>query len=187
MSKLVVILGPQAVGKMTVGQELAKITGLRLFHNHMTIDLVSKIFPMSTPTGWDLICKFRRDIFEAVAKSELEGIIFTFIWDFDNPAWKGYFDDLIDLYEQHNGEVYFVELEADLEQRIIRNKSENRLLHKPSKRNFGESEANLFDWADKLRMNTKDGEIYHKNWLKICNTNISAGEAAEMIREKFDL
>lgn len=39
--KLVLIFGPQAVGKMTVGQELAKITGLKLFHNHMTIDLVS--------------------------------------------------------------------------------------------------------------------------------------------------
>lgn len=35
MSKtLVIILGPHAVGKMTVGQELAKITDLRLFHNH---------------------------------------------------------------------------------------------------------------------------------------------------------
>ena len=42
--KLVLIFGPQAVGKMTVGQELAKITGLKLFHNHMTIDLVSNFF-----------------------------------------------------------------------------------------------------------------------------------------------
>lgn len=30
--KLVVILSPQAVRKMTVGQELQKLTGLRLFH-----------------------------------------------------------------------------------------------------------------------------------------------------------
>ena len=39
--KSVHVFGPQAVGKMTVGQELAKITDLKLFHNHMTIDLVS--------------------------------------------------------------------------------------------------------------------------------------------------
>lgn len=32
--KLVLIFGDGAVGKMTVGQELMKITGLRLFHNH---------------------------------------------------------------------------------------------------------------------------------------------------------
>ena len=35
--KLVLIVGDGAVGKMTVGQELMKMTGLRLFHNHMTI------------------------------------------------------------------------------------------------------------------------------------------------------
>ena len=39
--KFILLFGPQAVGKMTVGQELAKITDLKLFHNHMTIDLVS--------------------------------------------------------------------------------------------------------------------------------------------------
>ena len=37
------IFGPHAVGKMTVGQELSKITNLKLFHNHMTIDIVSRI------------------------------------------------------------------------------------------------------------------------------------------------
>ena len=44
---LVIILGPHAVGKMTVGQELAKITDLRLFHNHMSIELARKLFAPS--------------------------------------------------------------------------------------------------------------------------------------------
>jgi len=44
MAKLVIIMGAQAAGKMTVGQELAKITDLKLFHNHMTFDLVSEFF-----------------------------------------------------------------------------------------------------------------------------------------------
>ncbi len=38
--KLVMIFGNLAVGKMTVGQELAKITNFKLFHNHMTIEPV---------------------------------------------------------------------------------------------------------------------------------------------------
>ncbi len=42
--ELVLVFGPQAVGKMTVGQELDKITKLKLFHNHMTIDLVSQCY-----------------------------------------------------------------------------------------------------------------------------------------------
>ena len=52
--KFVIIVGPHAVGKMTVGQELEKITGLKLFHNHMTIELVSPFFsslpqPVTSP------------------------------------------------------------------------------------------------------------------------------------------
>lgn len=42
--KLVFLFGNTAVGKMTVGQELMKITDLRLFHNHMTIEPVIEIF-----------------------------------------------------------------------------------------------------------------------------------------------
>ena len=42
--KLVLIIGAGAVGKMTVGQELMKITNLRLFHNHMMIEPVIDIF-----------------------------------------------------------------------------------------------------------------------------------------------
>lgn len=41
---LVFIVGPPAVGKMTVGHELARRTGLKLFHNHHTIDLALRFF-----------------------------------------------------------------------------------------------------------------------------------------------
>ena len=80
--KLVLLFGPQAVGKMTVGQELAEITGLKLFHNHMTIDLVSNFFDYSTEEGKRLVTLYRIEMFKAVAKSDLEGMIFTFTWCF---------------------------------------------------------------------------------------------------------
>lgn len=83
MAKLVLLTGPQAVGKMTVGQELEKITNLKLFHNHMTIDLVSNFFSYGTKVGQDLVTDIRMKIFEAVAKSELEGIIFTFVMAYE--------------------------------------------------------------------------------------------------------
>lgn len=41
--------------------------------------------------------------------------------------------------------------------------------------------------AQNMRMNSRDGENFHANWLKICNSHISAGEAAVMIKEKFGL
>ncbi len=40
--KFVLIFGPQAVGKMTVGHEHEKMIDLKLFHNHITIK-ISKI------------------------------------------------------------------------------------------------------------------------------------------------
>ena len=81
--KLVIICGPHAVGKMTVGQELAKITDLKLFHNHMTIDLVANFFSYGTPQGKRLVRLFRKEIFEEVCKSDMYGLIFTYMWDFD--------------------------------------------------------------------------------------------------------
>ena len=80
--KFVLIFGPQAVGKMTVGQELAKITGLKLFHNHMTIDLVNPFFDYGTKGGKRLVNLFRHEIFEEVSKSSLYGLIFTYVWAF---------------------------------------------------------------------------------------------------------
>ena len=40
----IIIYGPAAVGKMTVGKELSKLTGYKLFHNHMSIEFVLQFF-----------------------------------------------------------------------------------------------------------------------------------------------
>ena len=87
--KFIIITGPQAVGKMTVGQELVKITNLKLLHNHMTIEVVTKIFDYSRETFRKLNESFRIQIFKEFAKSDQEGIIFTTTWDFnDQEEWK---------------------------------------------------------------------------------------------------
>ena len=62
--KFVLITGPQAVGKMTVGQELVKITKLKLLHNHMTIEPVLEVFGGFNST---VIEKLRRVIFEELS------------------------------------------------------------------------------------------------------------------------
>nr|WP_196493872.1 hypothetical protein [Ornithinibacillus caprae] len=56
--KFVLIFGPQVVGKMTVGLQLSKITGLKLFHNHLTIDLISHFFDYGTKEGKRLVSLF---------------------------------------------------------------------------------------------------------------------------------
>ena len=72
--KLVFILGDTAVGKMTVGQELMKITDLRLFHNHMTIEPVIEIFGR---LEGKVISEMRETIFRHFAASDNYGMIFT--------------------------------------------------------------------------------------------------------------
>jgi adenylate kinase family enzyme len=185
--KFVLVFGPQAVGKMTVGQELAKITDLKLFHNHMTIDLVSHFFDYGTKEGKRLVSLFRREIFEEVSKSDLYGMIFTYVWAFDMQEDWDYVNQVSQLFESRGGTVYFVELEADLEERLERNKSSNRLEHKPSKRDIDWSEGDLKKSMEDYRLNSLEGEMKYSNYIKINNTNLSAEEVAKIIKEEFHL
>lgn len=81
--KLVFLIGNLAVGKMTVGQEFAKITDLRLFHNHMAIEPVIEIFGYF---NGKVINKLRDVIFEEFAVSDHYGLIFTYMWAFDQKS-----------------------------------------------------------------------------------------------------
>jgi hypothetical protein len=185
--KLLIIFGPQAVGKMTVGHELEKTTDLKLFHNHMTIELVSPFFSYGSESGRRLVNLFRKEIFEEIAKSDLEGLIFTYLWYFDQKSDWYYIDNLCDIFESKGGTVYFIELEADVNTRLDRNKHPHRLSHKPTKRNIERSEKDLMDSMEKHRLNSKNGEIKKENYLRINNTNLSPEETAQKIKERFQL
>ncbi|EJS68788.1 AAA family ATPase [Bacillus cereus] len=185
--KFIIIFGPQAVGKMTVGQELAKLTDLKLFHNHMTIDLVSPILGYSTNEAKRLVSLFRNEIFEEVSKSNLYGMIFTYVWAFDLQSDWEYINHTVRIFESKGGTVYFVELEADLDERLERNKSPHRLEHKPKKRDIEWSEKNLIETMEKHRLNSLHGEIKREEYIKINNTHLSAKEVAIMIKDKFRL
>jgi len=159
MSKtLVIILGPHAVGKMTVGQELAKITGLRLFHNHMSIELARKLFAHSEKEWSVLNETIRQTVFELFAKGNFPGLIFTYMCAFDMRSEFEYLQSIIELFQTNGADCFVVELCADFEERLIRNKSENRLLHKESKRNLEWSEAEMRKTSAAYRLNSYDGE-----------------------------
>jgi len=180
----VVIFGPQAVGKMTVGTELAKRTGLKLFHNHMTIDLVLNFFDWGTPQ-FKLSNEFRRRIFEEISQSDLRGLIFTYVWDLADPADKKYIDDVCFLFTERGAKVYFVELAASIEQRLERNTSAFRLEQKPPKRDIDRSRRMLLESAKNNKLNTDNDFFYSKNYIRIDNTNISAPEVAMQIESSF--
>lgn len=185
--KFVIIFGPHAVGKMTVGQELAKLTGLKLFHNHMTIDIVSDLFENMQEERSRLINLFRKEIFEAYSKSDEYGMIFTYMWALDCKEDWNYINEVEDLFESRGAEIYYVELEADYDLRLERNTTENRLLNKPTKRNLEHSEYMFKKLESKYRLNSLEGEISKRNYMKINNTNISPDIVAQMIKNKFKL
>ena len=172
---------------MTVGHELEKRTDLKLFHNHMTIDLVNPFFDYGTSEGKRLVNLFREEIFKEVAKSNLYGLIFTFVWAFDMKSDWDYVDRVCEIFESNGGTVYFVELEADMDTRLERNKSPHRLIHKPSKRNIDWSEKDLLNSISKHRLNSLKDEIKREHYLRINNTNKTAEEVAKLIKERFHL
>lgn len=187
MSKtLVIILGPHAVGKMTVGQELAKITELRLFHNHMSIELTRKLFAHSEKEWCVLNETIRKTVFELFAKGDFPGLIFTYMCAFDLQEELDYVTNIIDLFKSNGANCCVVELCADFEERLVRNKSENRLLHKESKRDLAWSEGEMRKTSEKYRLNSYDGEsLPFENYIKINNTTLAPDEVAKMVQTHF--
>ncbi len=182
--KLVFLIGSGAVGKMTVGQELTKITDLRLFHNHLSIEPVLEVFG---EWNGEAIKGIRRAIFEEFAKSDQYGLIFTFIWAFDQQNDWDYVDWVKSIFQPYGTEFYCVELVADQAVRLERNQSENRLQHKASKRDLAFSRERILGEDAKYRLESLPGEIPFENYMKLDNSDLSPQEAAGRIKTYFDL
>lgn len=182
---VVIIVGPQAVGKMTVGQELERQTQLVLFHNHETIDLVSKFFSYDTIEGKSLVWNFRLDIFRAVAGSDLSGLITTFSWDFDDPDDWAFIAETKRIFSSSHVNFAVVELQTSLDERRRRNKSANRLAHKPSKRDAASSEADLLRTAKLRRQNSNEADQIPGKHLKFDNTHLLPQDVVISIRKEL--
>ena len=180
--KLLFMIGNSSVGKMSVGQELCKITQFRLFHNHMMIEPVLEIF--GSFRG-DIIQKLRHIIFEEFAKTENYGLIFTFMWAFDMPSDWDYLESVKSIFNLTEEDIYYVELIAPQSVRLERNATENRLKHKASKRDIEASNQRLIRDDAAHRCESFPGEINFKNYLRLENTDISPENAAKIIKEHF--
>lgn len=116
--KLIFIHGPAACGKYTVAKALAELTGMRLFHNHLVVDLVAAVFDF----GSEPFVKTRESIWLDVfaeAAAEGQSVVFTFQPEGtvrpDFPMRAG------SAVEEHGGKVVFVELacpEDEIERRV---------------------------------------------------------------------
>lgn len=180
--KLLILIGNSSVGKMTVGQELCKITPFRLFHNHMMIEPVLEVFGQFRG---DVIQKLRHVIFEEFSKSDNYGLVFTFMWAFDMPSDWDYLESVKQIFGLPDEDIYYVELLAPQEVRLARNCTENRLKNKASKRDVEISNQRLLNDDLRYRCESLPGEIPFPNYLRLVNENISAADAAQLIKEHF--
>jgi hypothetical protein len=105
--RLVFIHGPAASGKLTVARELAALTGLPLFHNHLIVDALLAVFPF----GSDAFVKLRdamwMDVFRA-AVADGRSLIFTF--HPEASVAPDFPERVVALVEQAGGQVDFVAL-----------------------------------------------------------------------------
>lgn len=184
---LVMLVGAPAVGKMTVGHELAARTGLRLFHNHHTADLALRFFPFGTPPYQRLVGEFRRRVFEEVAASSLPGLIFTYVWAFDDPRDAAVVEEWSTIFRQHGGRVVFAELQASKDERLRRNETEFRLAEKPFKRDLAASRRQLLDTDARYQLISGGAFDHRDDWCCLDTTALTAAEAAERIMDRFDL
>lgn len=189
----VLIFGPPAAGKMTVGHELAKRTGFKLFHNHMTVEPVLDIFEFGSPPFNRLVDEFRRRVLEEAVAADLPGLVFTFVWGLELAHDLEVVASYVKIVDDGGGTVHFVELYADRTERLARNGTAFRLEQKRSKRDLEFSRENLLSLDEQFVMNTgtvptpAEALWEDRPYLRLDNTHLPAPDAAEAIMAAFGL
>ncbi len=185
--ELIVIFGPPAVGKMTVGRAVCDRTDFRLFLNHHTIEPLVEVFGFGTPGFVTLNSEFRRRVVEEAAASGIR-LIFTLVWDLLGARDAEWVSDMVAPYADAGLPVSFVELAADFETRLGRNRGEDRLLAKPSKRDLAWSDGHLHELEGRAVMNTDravptpaDAVLSSHRHLKVDNQQPDPQATAELV------
>jgi len=169
--KLVFLHGPPAVGKLTVARELQRLTGFPLFHNHLTVDLVSSLFPF----GSDSFIRLREQVWlAAFAEAAHNRVSLIFTFNPERTVRERFIQDTLDVVGAAGGEVVFIELtcaEEELERRIA----------DASRQEFGKLAS-----VEQYR-SLKDAGAFHfpklPNGLSLDTTNSSATNTARLISE----
>ncbi len=175
--KLIIIYGPTAAGKYTVGSKLAELTGYKFFHNHLTVDVVRPLFDDDhDPRRTKLLSDLRLDALEAVARYGID-TIFTvaYIPNID----PGFIPRIIKAVTKHGGTIHFVRLtppDATLFERIG-NPSRHRL-NKPTTSEHLRYNLTKYDCRAKIN---------YPSTIDLDTSRLSPLESASQITKAFGL
>ena len=189
--QLVVLFGPPAVGKMTIGRAVAERSAFRLFHNHALIEPLLEVFDYGTPPFVRLLREMRRQVVEEAAVSGTD-LVLTYVWGLELQSDVDELTQQFAPYVERGVIVSFVELAAGLDTRLERNRTEHRLAEKRSKRDLDWSDSNVRD-MERHVMNT-DGRtegddlpglrlLRQHQHLRLDNSQLSPEQSAVRILE----
>ena len=175
--KLVFLHGMPGVGKLTIAKELAALTGFKLFHNHLTVDLVTSLFEFGSRPFVELRERIWLDTFAQACDAQLDGMIFTFA--FEKTVRGEFIPNVVQLIESRGGEVVFVRLRCDS------NEIEQRLTS-PGRAKFGKlTSLDLFRQLD--NDGTFDTPDNVPDRLTLDTTQITPSDAAQRIASGLNL
>lgn len=176
--KLLFFYGPPAAGKLTVARELAKRTGYKIFHNHLTIDLIESIFDWGTKPFDEFLTRYRLELIEAAARENVKGLIFTYVYA-GTGSDDGFIERIMDLVRRHKGEVLFIQLHCP--KQIL----EKRIKHASRKK------LNKIKTLKMLNKVMKHYDVYekvpHGKSLSIDTAKKTAKEAAAAIQKHYKI
>ena len=175
--KLIFLFGLPGVGKLTVARELAKITGFKLFHNHLVVDLVESVFEFGSQPFVELREKIWLATFSQAAQTSFDGLIFTFA--FDRTVRRSFIEQTEELIESSGGEILFVELKCSIEEL-------ERRIENPSRQKFGKLSA-LAHFRELKEAGAFVDPGIPAERLVVDTTALSPSDAANLIVSKLGL
>lgn len=164
--KAIIIIGPPAVGKYTIGKMLSEKCNYRFLHEHQLLDIASSLFGENHSERTTYYFKLRLDIFSDFIKYNTinQSIVTTFVHLFDYDYYNHFMVSFLNTFQKNNYDIYVIELEASYEERIKRNTNEDRLKAKPSKQNIENSIKKMNAIEDKNRTNSIESDTLFTNY-----------------------
>ena len=121
---VVFLYGPPGVGKFSVGSELARLTGFKLFHNHLTVNIVSAVFERDSEVWLNLLRRIRREVLVEAVHNDIS-LIMTGVYSGTSEhadAWS----TMLEPVRTGAGSVVFVQLMCARDELFKRVQNEDR-------------------------------------------------------------